>query len=449
MLSIVPRALASLEALKAGAPALFSAYAENERRDRRALEALQIERLKRVLVHAGERVPFWRRRFARYGIHPETVRSIRDLAALPPLTERDLLDCGDDLLTDGAARSDWFRVRAMEDQRESLGVWLEERARRERVVDELRHVTWLGLDWKSLRAVITGRSENGELLEGTGGKLRGGLRSGIWLHSARTRADGAAFAARAARAGAPLLVGPPSVLERLAEAIEGGSGVGSFRPQVIQTWGEGLGDERRARIEDAFGALVYDAYRTREIGEAAHECRDRRGLHVTMERVILEFVRDGEPADPGEDGEILATVLDNLAMPLLRFRVGDIGCRVPEPSCPCGRTSERILITDGRVDELVTTTAGRRVHEDWFEWLFESCPGLADWRVRQDRPDELALDLVRHEGFEDSVTDGLRREIAHLDPALTVSIHFVNAVPRRADGRRRTVVSRVPLVWSA
>ncbi|MGH7727087.1 MAG: phenylacetate--CoA ligase family protein [Candidatus Eiseniibacteriota bacterium] len=448
MLSIVPRALASLEALKAGAPALFTAYAENERRDRRALEALQVERLKRLLVHAGERVPFWRRRFARYGIHPETVRSIRDLAALPPLTERDLLDFGNDLMTDGSAQPEWFRARAMEDNRESLGIWLDQRARRERLVDELRHVTWLGLDWRTPRAVLTGRAENGELLEGAAGRLRGGLRSGVWLHSARIRAEGADFAGRAARANASLLSGPPSALERLAGAIaEAVPEAASYRPTVVLTWGEVLDEDRRTWIESAFGAPVYDAYRTREIGEAAHECRERRGLHVTMERVLIEFVRDGEPADPGEDGEILVTALDNLAMPLLRFRLGDVGCRVPEPSCPCGRTSERILITDGRADELVTTTNGKRVHADWFEWLFESCPGLTDWRVRQDRREELSLDLVCADGLDDATLEGLRREISHLDPALTVNIHFVNAVPRRADARRRPVVSRVPIQW--
>jgi phenylacetate-CoA ligase len=88
------RTLRSFAAFRAGAPALFRAYAANEARDRRALEALQVERLKALLLHAGESIPFWRRRFARFGIRPEHVRSIHDLALLPPLEDRDRRDLG-------------------------------------------------------------------------------------------------------------------------------------------------------------------------------------------------------------------------------------------------------------------------------------------------------------------------------------------------------------------
>lgn len=445
MLSILPRALASFQALRAGTPALLERYAENERRDPRALEALQIERLKHVLVHASERVPFWRRRLARFGVRPEALRSIRDLAPLPPLTERDLLDFGDELLTDGSRQPDWFQTRAMEDGRDGLGLsyCLDERARRERLADELRHVTWTGLDWRAPRAVLAGRAEHGGTLEGAGGRLRGGLKRGVWMNAGNVRAEAADFNTRAARAEAELLVGAPSVLDRwLDEAPEP-----RFRPRVVQSWGESLSRARRERITRAVGAPVFDAYRTRETGEAAHECGEHAGLHVSMERVIFEFVRNGEPVGDGEDGEILVTVLDNLAEPLLRYRMGDVGCRVPEPVCACGRTSERILLTDGRVDELVTTPSGRRVHADWIEWLLEGCPGVLEWRVRQDRPAELLFDLVRGEDFDDRVSEHIRREVRSLDPDLAVSLHFVNAVPRRADGRARPVVSRVPLSW--
>src|SRR5688572_33280217 len=64
----IPRALKSIEALKAGAPAVLSAYAKNETSDPRALRTLQDERLRRLVLHASEHIPFWKRRFARYGI---------------------------------------------------------------------------------------------------------------------------------------------------------------------------------------------------------------------------------------------------------------------------------------------------------------------------------------------------------------------------------------------
>ena len=450
MLSI-PRTLKSIEALKAGAPAVLSAYAKNESSDPRALRTLQDERLRRVVHHASEHVPFWKRRFARYGIRPTEVRSIADLAALPPLEERDLADFGGDLLAGGAQPAATFEVTSV--GQPARVVRLDSTARRERVADELRHVEWTGLDWRAPRAALVARSERGMPLDGAGGRIRAALRSGVWLHAGCTDEDALrAFATDAGRARAELLSGPPAALERVADAIETGtakSGVAPFRPRAIQSWGECLGDERREHLEAALGAPVFDLYRTHEFGELAHECRERKGLHVTMERAILEFVHGDRRVEDGADGEILVTPLDNLAMPLFRYRVGDVGVRIPASErCECGRTSERILLTDGRVDALVSSPAGTRVHLEWFEWLFEQVPGVLDWRVTQDEPATLALTIVPGTAWRDEAETWMKQTIRDLDARFIVTVATASGLPPRADGRRERVRSSVPLTWN-
>lgn len=442
------RTLRSLAAIRAGAPALFRAFAANERRDRRALEALQVERLKSLLLHADEAIPFWRRRFARFGIRPEHVRTMEDLAVLPPLEDRDRRDLGRELLTGGAPESAWVELEGLEAANgvRSPSLWLESAARRERQVDELRHVAWLGLDWRTPRAELMGRAEGGAALPPAGGTLRAGLRSGVWLHPQRLAADGDEFVDRAERAGAGLLVGPPSALLALAAATGGAS---AYRPRAVQSFGECLGEERRSRLEEAFAAPVYDAWRTRELGEAAHECEAKNGLHVTMERVLIEIVRDGHPVPDGEEGEIVATALDGRAQPLLRWKTGDIGCRVPEATCSCGRTSERLIVTDGRASALVTSPAGTRIHGDWFEWLLDSISGVADWRVLQDRSGAVAIEIVAGEGWTDAHATALRSTLLEVDRGFTVDIRRVGALPVAPDGRRRAVVSAAPITWES
>jgi phenylacetate-CoA ligase len=445
----IPRALKSIEALKAGAPAILTAYARNESIDPRALRALQDERLRRLVHHASERVPFWKRRFARYGIRPTEVRSIADLNALPPLDDRELADFGEDLVAEGS--SPGFEVRSL--ARPTRKIAIDPTARRERVADELRHVRWTGLDWRAPRAALVARSERGEPLEGNGGKMRGALRSGVWLHATTIDEDALRrFATDAGRARAEVLSGPPSALERVADAIETGTaknGVAPFRPRAIQSWGECLGDERRERLEAALGAQVYDVYRTHEFGELAHECGERRGLHVTMERAILEFVRDDRRVEDGIDGEILVTPLDNLAMPLFRYRVGDVGVRAPQDDrCGCGRTSERILLTDGRVETLVSSPAGMRVHREWFEWMIEQVPGILDWQVTQDEPANLQLLVVPGAAWRDDSETWMKQTIRDLDPRFIVSVATATALPAREDGRRERVRSTVPLSWN-
>ena len=451
MLSILPRTLKSIEALKAGAPAVLTAYAKNERVDPRAIRALQDTRLRRMVLHAAEHVPFWKRRFARFGVRPTEVRSIADLAALPPLEDKDLIDFGDELLEGGAANPAWLAVRSL--AKPDRVVRLDTIARRERVADELRHIEWSGLDWRTPRAVLIGRNERGEALDGPGGRLRAALRSGVWLHPGHADEDAVRrFVAEAGRAGAQLLTGPPSALERVADAIETGaaaSGAAPFRPKAVQSWGECLSDERRARLETALAAPVFDVYRAAEFGEIAHQCDRRDGLHVTMERALLEFVHGDTPVADGKDGEILVTALDNLAMPLFRYRIGDVGCRIPAAvPCPCERTSERILVTDGRAATLVTSPAGQRVHADWFEWLFEAIPGVLDWRVRQDTSSDLTLLYVPGVAWRDDAEPWIHEAIAGLDPKFHVMIERAETLPARADGRRERVVSRVPLSWN-
>jgi phenylacetate-CoA ligase len=320
----------------------------------------------------------------------------------------------------------------------------------------------MGIDWRAPRIELTGRAEHGALLPPAAGMLRGALRGGAWLHPSQLEpatpdADVAAatLAARAARLRAPLLSGPPSALLHYALAAP----ADGWKPRAVQASGEGLGEDRRARLESAIGAPVFDAWRTRELGEAGHECDARNGLHVTMERVLIEILRDGQPVSDGEDGEIVATVLDNRAYPMFRVKTGDIGCRIPEPACACGRTSERILLTDGRADELVTTPAGRRIHGDWFEWLIETmvdapdAPRIADWRVVQAQPDAAVIEVVPAAPWSEAerarVEAALAAGARDADPALALELRIVDAVPRRADGRRRAVVSSVPLAWDA
>jgi len=456
------KSLRSFAAFRAGAPALFRGYAANERLDRRALEALQIERLKSLLVRAGETTAFWRRRFARFGIRPELVRTIRDLAALPPLDGRDRRDFARDLVAGDTPEVGWIEAVPLAGEpgdAPGAPIWLDPITRRERQVDELRHVGWMGLDWRAPRIELTGRADHGAPLPVAAGTLRGALRGGAWLHPARlvgdaaTADDAAGLAARAARLDAALLTGPPSALLAFAASAPRDG----WRPRAVQSSGEALGEDRRGRLEDAVGAPVFDAWRTRELGEAAHECGARNGLHVSMERVLLEVLRDGRPVPDGDDGELVATVLDNRAYPLFRVRTGDVGCRIPERTCSCGRTSERILLTDGRVDELVTSPGGRRIHGDWFEWLIDSladAPGattIADWRVVQTRPDAIVFEVVPTSAWSAAERAHAQTVLAagvhDGDPALAVDVRVVDVVPRRADGRRRAVVSNVALSW--
>src|SRR2546422_7938101 len=85
----------------------------------------------------------------------------------------------------------------------------------------------------------------------------------------------------------------------------------------------------------SFGCRVHDSYGSAEMVALVTEC-DRGRLHVSPEVGVVEVLRDGRPVGPGEAGELVCTGLLNEAMPLIRYRTGDVAVQGSGP-CPCGR----------------------------------------------------------------------------------------------------------------
>jgi len=87
-----------------------------------------------------------------------------------------------------------------------------------------------------------------------------------------------------------------------------------------------------------------------EVGLLGHECPVHEGLHVPEDHLLVEVLDEGgEPVAPGERGELVVTTLRHEAMPLIRYRLGDITALDTEP-CPCGRTHMRLKGLFGKVE---------------------------------------------------------------------------------------------------
>lgn len=113
--------------------------------------------------------------------------------------------------------------------------------------------------------------------------------------------------------------------------------------------------ETRQRIEALWGASVYDYYGLSDIfGSCAGMCEEKDGLHWAEDHILAEVLdpESGEPVPEGERGELVLTTLKKAARPMIRFRTGDIVSFTSEP-CACGRTSQRMLGTHGRLDDML------------------------------------------------------------------------------------------------
>ena len=207
----------------------------------------------------------------------------------------------------------------------------------------------------------------------------------------------------------------------------------------IVTSAETLTDAMRATIEQAFQVPVFNRYGSREVGVIGAECDAHRGLHVNE----LDMVVEVEAGADGH-GELLVTNLNNLGMPLIRYRIGDVG-QLDDTPCTCGRAGARITRLFGRSSDFFTTADGRKIHGEYFTHLFYGIDGIARFQLVQETLSGFHLKIVRNPGHWRDSTEAFLRDEMHkvFGPALQLHIEHVDAIPVTASGKYRFTISKV------
>ena len=199
--------------------------------------------------------------------------------------------------------------------------------------------------------------------------------------------------------------------------------------------------ELRALIEGRLGARVFDRYGARECGPVAQQC-EAGGWHVNAESMIVEVERDGRPAAPGEEGELLLTDLNNRCVPLLRYRLGDVAVASDHP-CSCGRGLPLLERIGGRAAGVILGDGDRQVPAGFFADLFGDYEfAVSRWQVEQAVRERILVRVVRKSRFTHTVEESMRRCLgAALGGTVGVELAFVDGIAPGPDGAVRPVVT--------
>jgi phenylacetate-CoA ligase len=216
------------------------------------------------------------------------------------------------------------------------------------------------------------------------------------------------------------------------------------RPLVpfAKVLGEMLFPFQRQEIEQGLGARVIETYGCNETGTVGYEC-PAGSLHIFSEHVEVEILRDGEPVEPGEIGDITLTCTTNRVMPLIRYGVGDRGRLCPEP-CRCGRPHPVIAGIEGRIGDVLLTAAGGRVHgaalADLLKKIIAESPPAAIGRVLFEQHDTRTWTVLVQAGpaFSDRISGLLAAGVrAIFGEQCQVTVKLVQEIPREASGKFR------------
>jgi phenylacetate-CoA ligase len=246
--------------------------------------------------------------------------------------------------------------------------------------------------------------------------------------------------------GATGLACTPSFALLLAERADGRNIRLRYGCFGAEPWSEAM----RELLEEAWGIDACDCYGLSEVmgpGVAA-ECREGKGaLHVFDDHFLPEIV-DPETGEPTDGlGELVLTTLTKEAMPLLRFRTGDV-TRVVDGECPCGRTHRRIARFTGRVDDMLVVR-GVNVFPSEIEEVLLEHPALGgQYAIVLDRRTALTNLEVRCELRKLVEPEPVEHELRRLlEERLRVRTDVVvlapGTLPRQEAGKARRVFERV------
>jgi phenylacetate-CoA ligase len=223
--------------------------------------------------------------------------------------------------------------------------------------------------------------------------------------------------------------------------------VGFNRPlKGFVSWGDNLYAHYRMKIENAFHCRVTDTYGCGEGIQVAAQCGENNGAyHIFMPHVAVEIVdENGFPVKPGEVGNILLTRLDAGTMPLIRYKIGDIGRKSSDDSCSCGRGLEMLTKIEGRDTDIIVTPNGNRLIVHFFTGIFEYYQTIDTFKVIQEKPDAIIVEIVPKQDFRKEDWESLKREILEKgDPDLEIDLRIVEEIPPEKSNKRRFVVSKL------
>jgi len=409
------------------------------------LEKLQNRKLRAIVKHAYENVPYYHELFNSARLKPEDIKTKEDLVKIPITTKKIFQKLSiSERVAKGVNINKCIKCRTSGSTGEPLDVFLNKRELSYRVAMQTR-VYGLNLTDKKVNMLdcepLPPRGSPATIFR----KLKQCLNHlGLWRrYYFSLFEEPSELVSKLLEIKPDVIETQPSTLKLISEFVRENNITGIF-PKAIFTRAELLNREDRKKIETVFGTKLTDLYGIIEFGIVAWECEKHSGYHINSDIVLVEAIKNNQQVY-GEEGEMVCTDLINYTMPFIRYRLGDIAVLSKE-KCGCGSSFPLIKLVQGRSVDFITLPSGRIISPLILQIMLEKIEGISQFKLVQENINVFDVQIVKGQNFKETTIEEVKRALREiLDRKTRINVNIVSEIPREKSGKVRPIVSKVPV----
>lgn len=413
------------------------------------IRKLQEIKLRKLIHHSYRHVAYYREMFDKLGMGPSDIQKIEDLQKLPFLDKQTIRqNLYFDLMSDNHNKRKILKITTSGSTGEPFVCYADKYQLENRWAATQRSMEWTGYRFGDRQSRLWHQTIGMARLQIIKERLDAWFNRRMFVPVFEMSDKNIKHYVQKIQRFKPVFIdGYAEAFNFLAHYIRHNKLKG-FRPKAVLSSAQALPDHSRQIIEKELGCAVFDKYGSREFSGIAYECDAHDGHHVVAESYIVEILKDGLLAKPGETGEVVITDLDNYCMPFIRYRIGDLAVAMDNTvPCACGRGLPKIGRIEGRVQSIIFGTNNSYVPGLLFGHLFKDYDYIIrQYKVIQEKPGEVVLKIVKATSFDENVFQELLVKLRHfLGDDMVIDVDFVDDIPMVRTGKQQVSVSKIDI----
>lgn len=407
------------------------------------LKIRQWKSLKHILQYAYENCPYYKNVFDANKINPADIASPEDFLKVPILSKKQIQDNTDTLISNLYNKDSLIWAKTGGSTGKSLKIYFDTQCQEMRIGAAFRSDRWAGWEMGMKKAAIWGNPPVADTIKK---KIRNALLDRlIYLDTMNLNEKSMSDFVELYRSYKPSMIfGHSHSIFIFAKFIQE-KNITDIKPKGIISTSMMLLPQEREVIEKLFDCKVTNRYGCEEVGLIACECEKHNGMHLNIDHLYIEFIKEDEtPAKAGEEGAIVVTDLINHGMPLIRYKIEDVGIPANK-KCSCGRGLPLMEKVAGRVADFLIRKDGSLVAGvSLVERTLTAIKGIEQMQIVQETINNIILNIVKGSGYNIESEKLLMKEFEDVfGKDIKITLKYIDNIPQERSGKYRFSICKV------